>query len=132
MLTATSAHATKSASLPAPRDTAMTVFLRLFADCRDAADAATLQAALLHALAPWQPQPHAAPARYWKIPEYFEFAWILHPGTAATLHAVHALAPRGWTDSASDGEHSCVWNRSGASRFLHPAVAWAELALQHA
>jgi hypothetical protein len=107
----------------------MQLFLRVFADCPTPEAAATLQKQLLQALAAWQPVVHAPPLRYWKITAYFEFTFILLPASPGALREVHALAPSGWHDTASDDDISCVWNRGSGSLFLVPAVAWAELAL---
>jgi hypothetical protein len=61
--------------------------------------------------------------------QYFEFTYNLAPASHQALRAIHALAQAGWSETGSDEDLSCVWNRSPGIEFLIPAVAWAELAL---
>jgi hypothetical protein len=107
----------------------MQLFLRVFADCPTPQAAMQVQKQLLESLAPWKPEVHAPPLRYWKMNQYFEFTFNLAPASQQALEAIHARSPAGWTDSGSDGDLSCVWNRAPGLQFLAPAVGWAELAL---
>lgn len=109
----------------------MPLFLRLFAECASAAQSVQQQEQLLRGLAPWQPQPESQPARYWKIPELFEYTFGLSPSSVQTLRNIQSLAPTGWTETESDGEYSLVWNRSNGNHFLIAELTWAELLLHH-
>lgn len=110
----------------------MTLALRLYAECVSEAEARALLAGLLGALAAYRPRAAAAPARYWKIPEWFGFEVDLEDASQASFDAVVALAAGGWHHGGDAHDRSSVWNHSEGSAFLVPQVRWAEVQLSGA
>jgi hypothetical protein len=76
-------------------NTLMTLSIRLFAECSDDIEAAKLLFALCNALTAFSPRSASAPARYWKIPELFEFYFALTPQSLDTFQQVIALTATG-------------------------------------
>lgn len=105
------------------------LFLRLHAECPADALVAPLQQRLRAALAPWSPQWHGPPQRYWKIESMFQFELTLHPPTRTTFHAVRALDREGWCAAQDEGVPEIVWNRRGGGVLFLPEVRWASLEL---
>jgi len=55
------------------------LFLRTFANCEDQEATQAITARISLALSSFSPRLSAEPKRYWKIPNYFEFASRLRP-----------------------------------------------------
>lgn len=109
----------------------MRVVLRIFAPADGPAEARQLAARLRAALKDFSPVEAGPPARYWKIPEWYEHTLDLFPAGPATFDAVVARVPRGWSHLQRDEEFSSVWNPGPGSAFLLPEATWAELAFIH-
>ncbi len=107
----------------------MQLFLRLFADCENAEAAVGIAERLALALTPFSTEPSSSLQPYWKLPHLFEFTYDLSPATEASFQEIASRSSGGWQHSSSDGEHSCVWNRSPGHVLLLPEVCWAELQL---
>ncbi len=81
-------------------------------------------------------QPHglrvaAAPAPYWKIPEWYEHTWQQDPATEADFDRLLARAALGWHHVLRDGECDAVWVREPGAAFLLPDTTWAQVQLMH-
>jgi hypothetical protein len=108
----------------------MRLFLRLFANCDDAASASLLAGRLMLALHAHEPSEHAEPRQYWKMRELFEFTYTLNPETEESFQAVIASTASGWHQvELGDDELSAIWNRANDHVFLVPEVSWANLEL---
>lgn len=107
----------------------MHLSLRLFADCASDDEAHRVHHRLEATLAPWAPRADAPASPYWKIPEHFGFQYHLTPATPESYDAIRRLATGAWHSSETDGEWVSIYNRQPDTRFLEPAVAWAELCL---
>lgn len=107
----------------------MRLLLRLFAECHDEADARELMALICRSIPGVMPTPAESPARYWKMPELFEFCIECGRADPGAFEALRNLQPLGWVDGGDDDDRSSVWNRAEEWRFLDDAVVWAELQL---
>jgi len=107
----------------------MQLFLRLFADCESQRAASGLAANLAFALSAFSAEQAAAPRRYWKLPQQFEFTYRLAPPTESTFKEVVARSSSGWSHELSGSERSSVWNRAADLSFLVPQVSWAHVEL---
>lgn len=104
----------------------MSVLLRLFVQCPNEDAAAAMVIDLAESLRALRALPTMPPERYWKMPELFELAFRLFPGTRDTFDAVVSRAPHGWTHLGDADDRSSVWNRTPGATLLLPEVAWAE------
>ena len=107
----------------------MRLFLRLFADCKDAEIASTISQLLCSALSPLAAKVFSSPKQYWKIPTQFEFTFTFTPPTEDAFQKLISLASLGWHLSDTDSEPCAVWNRTNGSVFLIPEVSWANIEL---
>ncbi len=107
----------------------MKLFLRLHAECPSFEAATMLHERLQVELSRWNPEVHAGPQQYWKMPEYYEFTFTLRTPTPQAHNGIRLLAREGWHDMHSEEELSSIWNRGCREKFLVPEVVWAELAL---
>ena len=106
----------------------MLLLLRLFANCENEQQAVKIANSVIASLSAFAPVQSEAPARYWKIPAYFEFCFALSPATKAiflTLLATHNSEQ--WLQIGDENDSSAIWNRSPEHCFLLPEIAWAEL-----
>jgi len=102
----------------------MRCVIRIFANCEDEAKAKDLAGRLLLALFQQSPVSLNSPKQYWKIPEYYEFTFLLSPAMEESYQEVIRSSSGGWHHSGSHGDWSSVWNREGDHVFLVPEVAW--------
>jgi len=101
-------------------------FVRIYADCTDEGEASRLARAFELALSLYDPVATATPARYWKIPKLFGFAYRLSSSTR-DIWAELVSDPDGWLVMVDRHDRSAVWNRVGDRRFLIAEAAWAEV-----
>jgi hypothetical protein len=107
----------------------MRLFLRAFAKCEDNSTADEISARIKNTLAKYRPIPAMPPKRYYKIPEWFEFTYVLEPATAISFSHVVANVKSGWVHHSDEFDRSSIWIQEGADVFLAPEVKWAELQL---
>jgi len=109
----------------------MRIILRVMAPAGDAAEAADAAARLGQALHAQGYRAAAAPAAYWKIPEWYEHTWHLDPATEPDFDRLLARAALGWHHVVRDGECDAVWVREPGAAFLLPEATWAHVQLVH-
>jgi len=103
------------------------LFMRIFAECENAAAAGAIGDRMLSALSGIGVSASAPPKPYWKIPEYFEFTFTAKPTTEQAFRSVVALYADGWVHHGDAHELSSVWSKVGEMNFLDPSVKWAEV-----
>jgi hypothetical protein len=107
----------------------MQLFIRIFANCEDDSTAQRIEGNLLQELSRFDPVARAAPRRYWKIQELYEFTFDLSPATRECFVSITDKTSGGWSHNEGSEEFSSVWNRVQDHAFLIPEVRWANLEL---
>ncbi len=105
----------------------MHLALQLHADCADEAATDALDARLRLALSPWSPTPARPPARDWKRPQIFTFAYALSPADEAGFRTFVVRSGVRWELSGDARSPRAEWWREHEDHFLAPELHRAEL-----
>ncbi|MDP3518155.1 MAG: hypothetical protein Q8S94_13390 [Pseudohongiella sp.] len=105
----------------------MKLDIRLFIECKDEEEAKQIVATLCDSLADFSPTSEMNPSRYWKMPEFFEFAFDLGSASMASFDRLISLVPNGWTHGGDPMDLWSVWNREPGAMLLLPGTRWAEV-----
>ncbi len=100
----------------------MHLALQLHADCADEVAANALDARLRLALSPWSPTPARPPARDWKRPQTFTFAYALSPADEAGFRTFVVRSGVRWDLSGDAHTPRAEWWRDREIRFLAPEI----------
>jgi hypothetical protein len=105
------------------------LFLRTYTNCENNEFSYDISARLVLALSHLSPEAAITPKPYWKMPDLYEFSFVLSPPNEVSFQSVIAGSPDGWSHYVSGNQLSSVWNRKQDQIFLIPEVSWAEIQL---
>jgi hypothetical protein len=104
------------------------ITLRLIAELPDEAAALRFENTVQARIAVFGSIKQSETKRYWKIPEWFEVNFYLHPSTVpeSAYDGILASLGEGWErHDISKDEQWAVWNPNDGSRFFSSFVRWA-------